>query len=162
VRLAFQSADGSVIESEGELEAGRVTDFPLDELPVGTLAIRVESDAPVVAGARTVTTSGAGLDFDWVAGGQPRSGSSAIAVPEGPGATLHIVSTAGDAQQISVDGEPVTIAANGVHARRVEPGSVEVDGADLVIGLDYRSESGVGGFTVSPQGPAAEGVLVLH
>jgi hypothetical protein len=162
VRLAFQSADGSVIESEGELEAGRVTDFPLDELPVGTLAIRVESDAPVVAGARTVTTSGAGLDFDWVAGGQPRSGASAIAVPEGPGATLHIVSTAGDEQQISIDGQPVTIAANGVHARRVEPGSVEVDGADLVIGLDYRSESGVGGFTVSPQGPAAEGVLVLH
>ncbi|MGC5076997.1 DUF5719 family protein [Agrococcus sp. DT81.2] len=162
LRLAFQSADGSVIESEGALEAGRVTDFPLDELPVGTLAIRVESDAPVVAGARTVATSGTGLDFDWVAGGQPRSGTSAVAVPEGPRATMHIVSTSDVDQQVSIDGESVTIAANGVHARRVEPGSVEVDGADLVIALDYRGDGEVGGFTVSPQGPAAEGVLVLH
>lgn len=162
LRLAFQSADGSVIESEGELEAGRVTDFPLDQLPVGALAIRVESDAPLVAGARTVATSGAGLDFDWVAGGQPRSGASAIAVPEGPRPTMHIVSTADEEQQVSIDGEPVTIAADGVLARPVEPGTVTVDGAELVIGLDYRSDREAGGFTVSPQGPAAEGMLVLH
>ncbi|MFA4841981.1 MAG: hypothetical protein WC580_09780, partial [Agrococcus sp.] len=88
--------------------------------------------------------------------------ASAIAVPEGPRATLHIVSTADAEQQVTIDGEPVTIAARGVLARPVQPGSVRIDGADLVIGLEYRSEGDVGGFTVSPQGPAAEGVLVLH
>lgn len=162
LRLAFQSADGSVIESEGRLEAGRVTDFPLDELPVGTLAIRVGSDAPVVAGARTIATSAEGLDFDWVAGGQPRSGSSAIAVPPGPRATLHLVSAADEEQQVTIGGESVTLPANGVLERAVEPGSVVVEGDALVLGVAYRSESEAGGFTASPQGPAAEGVLVLH
>ena len=46
--------------------------------------------------------------------------------------------------------------------QRVEAGSVEVEGEQLVIGVGYRSDREVGGFTASPQGPAAEGVLVLH
>lgn len=162
VRLVFQSAEGEVIESEGTLEAGRVTDFPLEELPVGDLAIRIESDAPVVAGARTVAISSEGLDFDWVAGGQPRSGTSAIAVPEGPGATLHVVSTSDTAQEITVAGQAVQLDANGVHAQAVDAGAVEVTGEDLVLSVAYRSEGSVGGFTASPQGPTAEGVRVLH
>ncbi|WP_413318782.1 DUF5719 family protein [Agrococcus sp. 1P02AA] len=162
VRIVFQSEDGSTIESAGSLEAGRVTDFPLEELPVGTLAIRVEADAPVVAGARTVAIAGAGLDLDWVAGGQPRSGASAVAVPPGPGATLHIVSAADEAQEITVDGETVQLAAGGVHEQPVEGGSVEVAGEQLVLGVAYRSDSEVGGFTASPPGPAAAGVRVLH
>lgn len=162
VRLVFQSADGSTIESEGTLEAGRVTDFPLEELPVGTLAIRVESDAPVVAGARTVAISGEGLDFDWVAGGQPRSGSSAIAVANGPDPVLHLVSTRDEDQQVTVDGETLTLPANGTLAQPVEPGRVEVTGESVVLALAYRSESRVGGYTISPQGPAASGVRVLH
>ena len=162
VRLVFQTADGGTIESEGVLDAGRVTDFPLEELPVGTLAIRVEADAPVVAGARTVAISGDGLDFDWTAGGQPRSGTSAIAVPDGPGATLHVVSASDADQEITIDGQAVALAANGVHEQAVDGGSVEVTGDDLVISVVYRSESRVGGFTASPQGPAAQGVQVLH
>lgn len=160
--LAFRSADGSVLESQGALEAGVVTDFPLDELPPGTVAIVVESDAPLVAGARTVATSAEGLDFDWVAGGQPRSGASAIAVPAGPAPTLHIVSLSDVEQQITVGGQPVTLGADGVLEQGVAAGSVEVEGEELVIGVGYRSDSAVGGFTASPQGPAAEGVLVLH
>ena len=65
-------------------------------------------------------------------------------------------------QQITVDGEPVTLAADGMLEQRVEAGSVEVEGEQLVIGVGYRSDREVGGFTASPQGPAAEGVLVLH
>ncbi|WP_143143707.1 DUF5719 family protein [Agrococcus sp. Marseille-P2731] len=162
VRIVFQSDDGATIESAGSLEAGRVTDFPLEELPIGTLAIRVEADAPVVAGARTVAIAGEGLDFDWVAGGQPRSGTSAIAVPGGPGATLHIVSAAAEAQEITVDGAMVQLPAGGVHEQRVDSGSVEVAGEQLVVAVAYRSASEAGGFTASPQGPAAEGVRVLH
>lgn len=162
VRVVFQADDGSTIESEGTLAAGRVTDFPLEELPNATYAIRVESDAPVVAGARTVAVSGEGLDFDWTAGGQARSGTSAIAVPPGPGATLHIVSDSDADQEITVGGEPVQLAAGGVHAQQVESGTVEVGGQDLVIAVAYRSDSRVGGFTASPQGPTANGVQVLH
>jgi len=162
LQLAFRASDGSVIESEGRLEAGVVTDFPLGDLPVGTYAIRVSSDAPVVAGARAVATSADGLDFDWIASGEPRSGASAIAVPEGPAATLHIASTADAEQRVTIDGEEVVLAAGGTIERAVDAGSVEVVGDGLVIGVGYRSDSEVGGFTASPQGPAAEGVRVLH
>lgn len=162
VRVIFQSPDGSTIESEGSLEAGSVTDFPLEELPTGTFAIRIESDAPVVAGARSVAVAGDGLDFDWVAGGQPRSGSSAVAVPSGPNATVHIVSTSDEDQEIEIAGRVVPLAAHGVHEQRVDAGSLEVRGQGLVIGVGYRDASRVGGFTASPQGPAAEGVRVLH
>nr|WP_241429037.1 DUF5719 family protein [Agrococcus sp. ARC_14] len=162
VRLVFQTADDESIESQGTLEAGIVTDFPLEELPVGVMAIRVESDAPVVAGARALATSGEGLDFDWIAGGQARSGSAAIAVPAGPGATLHIVSTAGADQEITVDGEAVPLAAGGALARPVGEGTVEVTGEDLVMSVSYRSDREIGSFTASPQGPAAQGVQVLH
>lgn len=162
VRVVFQASDGSRIESEGTLDAGIVTDFPLDEMPVGTHAIRVESDAPVVAGARTVAISGDGLDFDWIAGGQARSGTSAVAVPPGPEATLHIVSTSDADQEITIAGETVQLAAGGVHQQGVDGDTVEVTGDELVIALEYRSTRRVGGFTVSPQGPTANGVQVLH
>ena len=162
VRVAFQSADGTTTESTGTLEAGLVTDFPLEELPVGTLAIRIESDAPIVAGARTVAISGEGIDFDWVAGGQARSGTSSIAVPEGPGATVHLVSTHDEDQEITIGGETAQLPANGVLARDVDSGAFEVTGEGLVIGVEYRDDSHVGSFTASPQGPAAQGVLVVH
>ncbi|GEK81020.1 DUF5719 family protein [Agrococcus baldri] len=162
VRVVFRAADGSTIESEGVLEAGRVTDFALEELPVGTHAITVESDAPIVAGARTLATSSEGLDFDWIAGGQARSGTSAIAVPPGPGATVHVVSASDAEQEITVDGETVRLPASGVHEQRVDSGSVEVSGEDLVIAVAYRNANQVGGFTASPQGPTAQGVQVLQ
>lgn len=162
VRVIFQSSDGSTIDSTGSLEPGRVTDFSLEEIPVGTLAIRIEADAPVVAGARTVAVAGEGLDFDWVAGGQARSGTSAVAVPNGPNATVHIVSTSDTDQEIEVAGTSVQLAANGTYEQRVDGGSFEVTGQDLVIGVGYRDASRVGGFTASPQGPSAEGIRVLH
>lgn len=162
VRVVFQSADGSTIESAGSLEAGRVTDFLLEEIPVGTLAIRIESDAPFVAGARTVAVAGAGLDFDWIAGGQARSGTSAIAVPDGPSATVHIVSASDTDQQIEVAGQSVQLPVGGTHEQPVDAGSFEVSGQQLVIGVGYRDASRVGGFTASPQGPAAQGIRVLH
>lgn len=162
VRLVFQPADGAAIESEGVLEAGRVTDFPLADVPEGTVAIRVEADAPVVAGARTVAISGEGIDFDWVAGGQARSGTTATAVPAGPGARLHVVSTSVASQEVVVDGEAVRLEAGGTLERPVSEGLVEVTGDDLVIGVSYRDAGRVGGFTASPQGPAAEGLRVLH
>ena len=83
-------------------------------------------------------------------------------MPDGPGATLHVVSASDADQEITIDGQAVALAANGVHEQAVDGGSVEVTGDDLVISVVYRSESRVGGFTASPQGPAAQGVQVLH
>ncbi|MCR8669798.1 DUF5719 family protein, partial [Agrococcus sp. HG114] len=162
VRIAFQSADGSLLESEGQLEPGRVTDFPLDEIPVGVVAIRVAADTPIVAGARQVAIAAAGNDFDWVAGGQARSGASTVAVPEGPTPTLHVVSTVDEAQEIRIAGQPVQLAADGVHQQPVAPGSVELEGEGIVVAVSYRDGARVAGFTASPQGPAAQGVTVVH
>lgn len=162
VRVVFEAEDGSVIESEGELEAGRVTDFPLEEIPAGITTIRVSADSPIVAGARQVAIAADGNDFDWVAGGQPRSGSAAIAVPPGPGATLHVVSASDDPQEITVDGRAVELGSLGVHRQPVEPGSVVVAGEALVVSVGYRDGSRVAGFTASPQGPTAGGVTVVH
>lgn len=162
-RVAFHAADGAIIESEGVLEAGLVTDFELDELPVGTYAIHVEADAPIVAGARVSATSSEGLDFDWIAAGKPRSGTSAIAVPEGPGAVVHIVSASDAAQEIVVDGVTAQLDAGDVHEQAVTAGgSIEVTGEALVIAVGYGAAGRIGSFTASPQGPAAQGVLVVH
>ncbi|MBO1770715.1 DUF5719 family protein [Agrococcus sp. TF02-05] len=162
VRVVFEAEDGSVIESEGDLEAGRVTDFELEEIPVGVTTIRISADSPIVAGARQVAIAADGNDFDWVAGGQPRSGRSAIAVPPGPGATLHVVSASEEPQEITVDGRAVELGALGVHRQPVEAGSVVVAGESLVVGVGYRDASRVAGFTASPQGPTAGGVTVVH
>lgn len=162
LRLTFSRADGTATESEGALEPGVVTDFPLDELGEGVVAIRVESTSPLVAGARTVAVSAEGIDMDWIAGGQPRSGLSAIAVPPGPSPVLHVVSAARADQEIVVDGAPMALAAGAALELPVSPGSVQIDGQDLVLAIAYRSASEAGGFTVSPQGPAAEGIRVVH
>jgi hypothetical protein len=162
VRVVFQAEDGSVIESEGALEPGRVTDFPLEEIPVGIATIRVSADGPIVAGARQVAIAGEGNDFDWVAGGQPRSGESAIAVPPGPGATLQVASGSEEPQEITIDGETVELGPLGVHRQPVEAGTVVVSGESLVVAVAYRDASRVGGFTASPQGPTASGVTVVH
>lgn len=162
VTVRIEAADGSVTESVGPLEAERVTALPLEDLPVGVATIRVSSDAPVVAGVRTVAAAGSTLDFDWVAGGQPRSGEEAVAVPPGPSPTLHVVSASDADQEVRIDGEAVALPAGGAIEREVEPGSILVDGTAIVVAVAYRGEGVVGGFTASPQGPAAEGVLVLH
>lgn len=162
VRVVFEGEDGSAIESEGDLEAGRVTDFALEEIPVGITTIRVSADTPIVAGARQVAIAADGNDFDWVAGGQPRSGSSAIAVPPGPGATIHVASASEEPQEITIDGRAVELGALGVHRQAVDPGSVVVAGEELVVSVGYRDGSRVGGFTASPQGPTAGGVTVVH
>ncbi|WP_404311676.1 DUF5719 family protein [Agrococcus terreus] len=162
VTVELQSEDGTVTTSEGTLEPGRVTDFPLEEIPLGDLVLRIESDAPVVAGARAVANDAAGLDLDWVAGGQPRSGASAIAVPAGPSPTLHVVSASDEAQEVVVGGERIALPAGGAIAREVAPGTVDVEGTDVVLAVAYRGDGLVGGFTASPQGPTAEGIRVVH
>ncbi len=162
VRLAFRSEDGSTIESEGQLQPGLVTDFPLDEIPPGTTTIRVDADGPVVAGARAVASSAEGVDFDWISGGQPRSGASSIAVPGGLPALLHVASASEADQEITVGGVPVLLPAGGVHEQAVAEGAVEVTGDDIVVAVTYRDASRVGGFTASPQGPTAQGVTVVH
>lgn len=162
VRIRFQAADGTTVESEGQLEAGRVTDFPLDEIPTGSTTIRVEAETPIVVGARQVAVAAEGNDFDWVAGGQPRSGTSSVAVPPGPGTTVHIASTSDAPQETSVGGQPVQLGPYGTHQQPVPEGSVTITGEALVVAIAYRDASRVGGFTASPQGPTAEGVTVVH
>ena len=162
VRIRFQAADGTTVESEGRLEAGRVTDFPLEEIQAGTTAIRVEAETPIVVGARQVAIAAEGNDFDWVAGGQPRSGTSAVAVPPGPGATVHIASATDAPQEISVDGRPVQLGPYGTYQQPVAEGSVAIAGEELVVAIAYRDGSRVGGFTASPQAPTAQGVTVVH
>ena len=71
------------------------------------------------AGWSLGSVTGAGLDFDWVAGGQSRSGTSAIAVPSGPDARVHIVSTSAADQEIVVAGEVVRLVR-----RSASPASV--------------------------------------
>lgn len=101
----------SDVVSEARLTAGRVTDVNLDLLGSGVFSVVVEADEAVVAGARVSVVGEGATDVSWVSSQPPITGTTVMALPFGPEATLGVVSVEGDQtitlSRLSPDGSSV-------------------------------------------------------
>jgi hypothetical protein len=174
---------------ELEVDAGRVTEVPLDAgetstghgLEDGIYTVTVESDVPVVAAARVSTAVDSGVDpapdavidapasdLAWFVPAEPLGGDALVAVAPGHDAFLSAVNPT-DAEVTlelsSGDGEPreLVIPAGGSAAIRMASGDpVEVRGAEgVVLAIVYASPGRLSSYVVAPPRPVA-GPLLVH
>ncbi|QAY74560.1 hypothetical protein ET445_15700 [Agromyces protaetiae] len=157
---------GPVIDVE--LEPGQVLDVPLGVLQRGMYSIAIESDAPVVAAARTTIASipptgdaneGTAGDLAWFTATNPLIGDTAIAVPAGPDARLALTNP-GDADvEVRIDqgdrGQTVVVSAG-------ESATVPLDSDDAVVllgaeglhaSISFADERLLSSFAIEPPGP---------
>lgn len=169
VQIGVTSADPAIegTSTEVQVEPGIVTEVPLSPLAVGSYSVRLSSDEPIVAAARTATVGASGRDFAWFSASSPLTGDFAVAVAEGPSPTLHLVS--GGAKDASLtltpdSGTAVTVrVASGASATvPVQGGAryVVSGGQQLWALVEYSGDGVLSSFAVNPPGPLASSIRV--
>ncbi|TCK59734.1 DUF5719 family protein [Curtobacterium sp. PhB136] len=155
VTLGITTADGGGTTVNTTAEPGVVTDVALDDFPDGRYSFTVSSTVPVVAGARTTTTTdGEQTDLGWFASAEPLGATTTTAVAPGDGGLLNIVNpTTEDASVVIRSGDDRSTV-------QVPSGSTETVGVaysrqltitgakGLVAGVTYAGQDGVAGFPI--------------
>jgi len=151
------------------LRAGLVTEVPLGSYPDGSYTIRVVTDQPVVAAARTSTVgTGRATDFAWYAGAAAQSGASELAVAPGPAALLSVANVTAKAATVTLTptgaGAPivVTVPANGSSVANVTPGATYsmVSSGRVAASVSYLGDGQLASFAASPPTPVSTPIRV--
>ena len=120
------------------LDAGVVTDVPIEGLVDGSYAVVIESSEPVVAAVRASTVAAervgtvlAGAsDLAWFSAATVLTDEVFATVAAGPEASLHLVNPTSATVIATVAGASVTVAAGASVTAQVSPGSsVVISGA---------------------------------
>ncbi|HEU4465681.1 MAG TPA: DUF5719 family protein, partial [Agromyces sp.] len=153
----------SVSRIDAELLAGRAVDVPIGVVEPGDYTVVVEADAPVVAAARA-TVLGDGddpivADLSWTAATAPLLERATVAVPQGPGAVLHVANP-GDEEAVveaAIGGaqRELRIPAGGAASVELEPDArVVLDGVDgLHASVSFSGDAQLSSMPIAPPGP---------
>lgn len=167
VSVSLASDDGTGTTFDTRIEAGLVTDVPIDGLADGLYTATVTADVPVVAAARTSALSADGaVDVSWAPSAPALGGDTLLSVPEGDGARLTLANPGGEAvtASVSIDGEvrEVEVAPGSNLAVRVASGeSVLITDADgLRAGMSFSADGAVAAWPVVSPLPASSPVTV--
>ena len=161
------AATGTGSSTEVVLQPGIATEVPFADLAVGSYAVSVESDQPVVAAGRASTVGSAGRDFAWYASSSALEGDFLVSVAAGPAPTLHLVNTS--ATDATVVATPETGSALSVNVAAGAPADLSLaagttyrvsGGERLVASVGYAGDGQLSGFTLSAPGPLAEPIRV--
>lgn len=144
------------------VDAGVVTDVPIDELEDGTYSIAVETDVPVVASIRASTTSGAAADLAWYSAATELTGDGLVAVAPGPGATLNLSNTTGASITANLDGVAVEVPARSAVSVEIDDNRTYLlaNGAGLFASVGYSGDGALASFAVSASATEEAPVVV--
>ena len=153
----------SVSRIDAELLAGRAVDVPIGIVEPGDYTVVVEADAPVVAAARTTVLADGEdpivADLSWTAATAPLLERATVAVPQGPGAVLHVANP-GDEEAVveaAIGGaqRELRIPAGGAASVELEPDArVVLDGVDgLHASVSFSGDAQLSSMPVAPPGP---------
>jgi hypothetical protein len=144
------------------LVAGQVGDLALDEIGAGDYSIIVESEVPIVAGARNSVGNDSRTDTSWVGSSYPVATETAFSVP-GVGETrLSLTNPGSQAVNVTIDGQPTSVAAGAMVTRPISAGDhrLSADGPIFAV-VSARGETIVGHLQVLPA-PIAQEPVVLR
>jgi hypothetical protein len=92
-----------------DLEAGIVTDLPIEELSNGSYTVSISADVPTVAALRTATVATAqgadgsvANDFAWLGASTLVRDDTLVAIAAGPSPRLHVANPTAEAIQVSI------------------------------------------------------------
>lgn len=168
VSVELADAEGTGSTFEVQVEAGRVTDVPVDGLAAGRYTAVLRSSVPVVAGVRTTTATAEGLvDLAWAASAPALEGTTQLTVPEGEGPALTLVNPGDEAltaRLVRPDGgsEEVTVTSGGSVGVDVVPGeTLTLEDADgLRAGVSLAGPGAIASWSVASPLPASTPVVV--
>ena len=137
LQVGIVAEDGSATDASFtfDVEAGRVTDLPIEELADGTYTLVLESEQPVLASLRVATVAttpdlaGAlATDFAWFAATTQLTADALVSIAAGPSPMLHIANPGTTAIDVTL--EPlggvstiVSVPAGSATATAVTPGT---------------------------------------
>jgi hypothetical protein len=164
---------GDVLSEVG-LTEGRVVDIALDEIGSGLFSIIIDSDAPLVGGARVSVVGADSTDVSWVGAHPVLEEPTYFALPFGPEATLSLVApdeavevTVGrlSADATRVVGQTTVRVGAGETVSRllgVAGGGylIETTGPIVATAL-VRLEAGVGHVATAPTPPGNPPVAII-
>ena len=178
---ATSETDAGIVGTQSiTLQGGTVREVTFDHLIDGAYTVRVASDQPVVAAARTVdaaaTKSGgsateqaeaATQDFAWFVASAPLLDRTLLAVPSGASPKLHLVNdsdmdatvkvseTGGSTHSVTVaSGKAVAVA---VSAQQ----TYTLDGTKgLRASVSLTADAASSAFALNPPGPLAQPIVV--
>ena len=167
VSATSENGQGAGTSLQFELQPGIATEVPLPELTSGSFAVRVTSDQPIVAAARTSTVGTVGKDFAWFAASGPLSGDFMLSVAPGPSPTLHLINTDRADATLTVTperGAPTEVAVPSGESAILPLASaaryVVTGGHQIVASVSYAGDGLVSSFTLSPAGPLVSPIRV--
>lgn len=145
-----------------ELDAGRVSDVPFDELPDGTYTVRVQTDVPAIAGVRVSSADAARSDVAWLTATPALTDTAQVSIANGENPLLHLANATEAEATISVDGAPVVLPAGASVALPVAAGAtVLLQGAQGIHASVTINPSGLlGGYAALPAGEGASTIRV--
>ncbi len=168
--IAVTPDGGETIAVEFDLLPGKVTEFPFEHFEDGIYTVTVTADVPVVAGARASTVGESGAsDFVWLESAEVMSEQALVNIGSGANAVLHLANPAQTDAVVTVtadgaDGAPatVTVPAGAAVAVPTEAGTAyRLTGFDRMrVAVSYTGDGLLGGYTLSPTGPALERITV--
>lgn len=166
VTVSVMAEDGAVtgLSFAVDIEGGRVTDVPIQELATGRYTVSIESDAPVVAAVRVTSAVGQSTDFAWAAAAAPLQDRAQVTVAPGPSPLLHLANPTGSEAVVTVGAEQVTVPAGGATAVPVTSGAtLELSGFERLFAAVTFTEGGaIAHYTVHPPGVASGPVTVYR
>ncbi len=181
VTATSDTTAGVVATSRITLQGRTVREVTLDHLIDGAYTVRVTSDTPVVAAARTVDAvaapSGDGSataqaeaatqDFAWFVATSPLSATELVAVPPGSAPTLHLANERDQDSVVTLtpqSGPPqkVTVAAGkGVEVTVGEREAYRLEGiAGLRASVSFTADGASSSLALNPPGPLAQPITV--
>ncbi|WP_353809273.1 DUF5719 family protein [Agromyces sp. SYSU T00194] len=160
--VTFQAADGTTLAAvELQLRGGLVADVPMPALSGERVDVRVRSDVPVVAAARSTAgdpDGDAGSDLAWYAAAPALGEDASVAVAPGPSPTLVLVNDddAREVRLVDVAGGERTVALpeGGSAAVAVSPGDVLriEDAVGVRAAVTYLDATEASSYAVLPPG----------
>ena len=163
-RISFATPGQSPTITEIPLEAGRVVDMQLSDLPKGEYTIDVQSDAPVAAGVRVLPTSGpVSADFAWLT--PSRTIDGAVTIDPRPlrnDRELVVFNPGDEPALLVVDGTEHTIEPGGLFSMEFAKEPVVLEAHGMRAAVIVRGEGIAGGYAVQPAPSAAAAVTVEY
>jgi hypothetical protein len=161
-------ADGTAFEAQ--LEAGKVTDLPIDELVDGGYTVVVTTSVPVVSGVRVSTAGSAAVaqktDFAWLGASPPLRSEALVPIASGMIPIVHIQNPGKAA--VTVKFHPLgatgtdsdlslSVPAGSAASIPVSPGAVyRISGFSTVYAaVSGTTDGGVAGYAVYPSAPGS-------
>ncbi|WP_157802212.1 DUF5719 family protein [Diaminobutyricimonas aerilata] len=164
-RVSVVPDDGSTTGASFDLplEAGRVTDLPLDNLTDGSYTVHVEADAPIVGAVRLSQVGATGaVDVGWLPAAPPLSDDALVTIARGGSPTLYLANRTDDAVTAEVSGQAVEVPAGSSARVPVAAGStVPLAGVEgLYAAVTITGDGAIASYPVLPRSASADPVRV--